>query len=353
MPNSPTTTDIDFVITWLDPSDPKWRKAYEITSSFDRYRDTADLSALRYRDWGNLKYWFRGIERYAPWVRKIHFITFGHLPDWLNRDHPKLNIVRHDDYISNNYLPTFNSRTLELNLVDIDELAENFVLFNDDFFALDTLDPELFFHEGLPCDFAILNAYSGDGISPVLMNNLRHLNRHFDKRQVLRSRPGQWLNLSYRQYLLRTLLLLAWPRFTGFFEPHLPQPYSKSHLKESWSLFGEAFKKTCQSQFRLSSDVNHYLFRYHHLVSGRFHPITPQARGRYFEIADNNVDEVSELIESGGVPLLTINDGEVNDFDSVKQRVNASFAHRFPDASDFERCPTGSPAAHPLYTTIA
>ena len=28
---------------------------------------------VRYRDWQNLKYWFRAVEKYAPWVRKIHF----------------------------------------------------------------------------------------------------------------------------------------------------------------------------------------------------------------------------------------------------------------------------------------
>ena len=26
----------------------------------------------------NLKYWFRGVEKFAPWVNKIYFITYGH-----------------------------------------------------------------------------------------------------------------------------------------------------------------------------------------------------------------------------------------------------------------------------------
>ena len=31
----------------------------------------------RYRDWDLLRYWFRGVERFAPWVRRIHFVTWG------------------------------------------------------------------------------------------------------------------------------------------------------------------------------------------------------------------------------------------------------------------------------------
>ena len=45
----------------------------------------------RYRDWNNLRYWFRGVEKFAPWVRKIHFVTWGHIPDWLDTTNPKIN----------------------------------------------------------------------------------------------------------------------------------------------------------------------------------------------------------------------------------------------------------------------
>ena len=72
--------NIDFVIPWVDGSDPAWRK--------EKYKymgiDEPDAGDERYRDMGLLKYWFRAVEAYAPWVNQIHFITWGHLPDWLN-----------------------------------------------------------------------------------------------------------------------------------------------------------------------------------------------------------------------------------------------------------------------------
>ena len=98
---------IDFVLLWVDDSDPEWRKLrkqYSPDSDF-----LVDDSEARYRDWETLKYWFRGVEKFAPWVNKIYFVTCGHVPSWLNLDAEKLVHVKHEDYIPKEYLPTFSS----------------------------------------------------------------------------------------------------------------------------------------------------------------------------------------------------------------------------------------------------
>ena len=100
---------IDFVIPWVDGNDPAWiaqRKKYQPDT-----RD--DDGESRYRDWENLQYWFRGVEKFAPWVNKVYFLTWGHVPVWLDTSNPKLQIVRHEDYIPKDYLPTF-SRPIRL-----------------------------------------------------------------------------------------------------------------------------------------------------------------------------------------------------------------------------------------------
>ena len=78
------------------------------------------------------RYWFRAVERYAPWVNKVFLVTNGKFPDWINPDNPKLVLVKHDDYIPEEYLPTFNSCAIELHLHRIKDLSEHFVYFNDD-----------------------------------------------------------------------------------------------------------------------------------------------------------------------------------------------------------------------------
>ena len=65
--------NIDFVVTWVDGNDPAWQKE-RIQYRADK---TTDIDAARYRDMETLKYWFRAVEKYAPWVNKIHFVTWG------------------------------------------------------------------------------------------------------------------------------------------------------------------------------------------------------------------------------------------------------------------------------------
>ena len=88
--------DIDFVVTWVNMDDPEWQ------NEFSKYSGNKDntkngVSKARFRDYGFLKYWFRGVEKFAPWVRKIHFVTSGQKPDWLDENNPKIHLVSHKD----------------------------------------------------------------------------------------------------------------------------------------------------------------------------------------------------------------------------------------------------------------
>ena len=139
---------IDFIVTYLDSEDTDWIKAKAENDGSDVVE--ALNSAARYRNLDNFQYWFRSVERYAPWVNKIHLVTWGHVPEWLNTAHPKLNIINHEDYIPEKYLPTFNSNVIELNYDRIDNLAEQFVNFNDDMFLNADTKPSDFFVNGLP-----------------------------------------------------------------------------------------------------------------------------------------------------------------------------------------------------------
>ena len=53
--------------------------------------------------------------------------------------------MNHRDFIPAEYLPTFNSNTIELNIHRIEGLADRFVLFNDDTFLTRGCRPEDFF----------------------------------------------------------------------------------------------------------------------------------------------------------------------------------------------------------------
>ena len=134
---------IDFIITWVDGNDPLWQ------AEKAKYQAVkGDASVNRYREWDTLRYWFRGVEKFAPWVNKVFFVTWGHLPSWLNTEHPKLRIVKHTDYIPSEYLPTFSSRPIDMNFHRIEDLSEHFVYFNDDMFLLRPVQQADFFVNG-------------------------------------------------------------------------------------------------------------------------------------------------------------------------------------------------------------
>lgn len=324
---------MDFVITWVNGEDPEWRELYKASSQ--KYR--GDKSEARFRDWGNLQYWFRGVEKFAPWVDKIHLVTFGHYPEWLDLDHPKLNLVKHSDFIPSEYLPSFNSEAIELNFHRIKELSEEYVYFNDDFFLIDHLEPIHFFRKGKPCDMAVSTALSGYYFDRTLLRNIGVINEAFRKYNTLTAKPWNWFNLKYGLMNLRTLALLPWPRHTGFINPHLPQPSLKSTLKLLWEKRTPVMEECCSSHFRNVDSISPYLQRYWELASNNFHPTNIYSIGAYFDLdKKNNVENARQTILKQKKKMIALNDQDVLNFEEVKYSINTAFETILPDRSTFE-----------------
>ncbi|CAN5385511.1 hypothetical protein BH11ACT8_BH11ACT8_25720 [soil metagenome] len=139
---------VDVVYTWVDGHDAAWNEAREA-----RLREVTDDTMLtrassgraRYVDRGELRYSLRGVHLFAPWVRRIHLVTAGQVPDWLDAEHPMVNVVDHRDLLPPEALPTFNSHAIESVLHRIPGLAEHFLYLNDDFFIGSPTSPERWF----------------------------------------------------------------------------------------------------------------------------------------------------------------------------------------------------------------
>lgn len=326
---------IDFVIPWVDGNDPEWQKSFR--AYLPESKQTDDTRIVRYRDWDNLRYWFRGVEKFAPWVNKIHFITCGQVPAWLNLNAPKLHFVKHSDYIPQQYLPTFSSIPIELNMHRIEGLAERFVYFNDDFFLINTIQPKRFFQGGLPCDMAVLNALSPCDFLHISQNDLYLINKKFDKREVIMDNVLKWLNYKYGSKLFRTIALLAWPKFTGFYEPHLPNAFLKSTLEDVWGNYEDILSKTSVNRFRSNSDVNQYLFRYWQIVRGSFVPTNICKDGVFYAITDDYLMQIERTIRKQKKAIIVLNDGEVSSFEDAKKKINDAFESILPEKSVYEK----------------
>ena len=161
------------------------------------------------------------MEKFAPWVRKVHFVTCDQKPKWLNASHPKLQLVSHTDYIPEKFLPVFNSSLIEIYLHKIPNLADQFVYFNDDFFIINHLPKERFFRDGLPNDIAAFRYNSGLGLwAKCLKNNIRVINERFNKREVLKRDHDKWFHPPYGKKSRLTRLLKPYGKFVTLITPH-------------------------------------------------------------------------------------------------------------------------------------
>lgn len=330
---------IDFTVCWVDGNDPAWQKE---KSKYDPDQD-GDKRISRYRDWDNLQYWFRGVEKFAPWVNKIHFITWGHLPQWLNIHHPKLHIVKHEDYLPEEYRPTFSSSPLELNLHRIKGLAERFVSFNDDMFILRPVSWQLFFQNDLPTDFCIVTAISspvkGDMMPFIKFNSMAVLNANFDKKEQVHQHFWKWMSPKYGWNALRNFIFSGEHHFRGFSNNHLPYSFLKATYDDIWAKEEDVLDASSRNKFRTRNDVDQWLIRYWQLVQGNFTPIGRHVKGQVFEIYGNETDNSSlyNAIEKQTMPMLCINDNENIDFVAIKNHIINSFQKILPEKSSFEK----------------
>lgn len=336
---------IDFVIAWVDGSDPRWieqKNAYLNMPQYsaDAARGLIDAGSARYRDWDNLRYWFRAVEQYAPWVRKIHFITNGQVPQWMNTQAPKLHLVKHSDYLLPEYVPTFNSHPIELNMHRIPDLQEHFVYFNDDFFLNAPVQPEDFFVNGLPCgalEESPLSCQSGELWEYVRLNDTAFLNRHFDRMECKRLHPECWYTLSNPAGLMKNLLFSAVRRdhFFGLEANHLPQPYLKSVIQEVWDLEPELLHETSLHKFRDIRDVSQCVLKHYQMLTWRFHPYDIRKNGHVFS-GKWDPKQAADAIVQHRYKMICLNDGAMADYEGAREMVNEAFEKALPNKSSFE-----------------
>ena len=137
------TGRIDVVIPHVDGRAPGYAEACT--------RHTGGFVPCHLRDLGELRYVLRSIERHLPWVERpvIAVQDAGHLPGWLATD--RVRVIPHDAFVPEPHRPTFHWATIAAHLFRIPDLAERFVIWEDDTLAgRDVAPSDLFGADGLP-----------------------------------------------------------------------------------------------------------------------------------------------------------------------------------------------------------
>lgn len=326
---------IDFVVSWVDGEDEKWVQKKNHFTDRVNLDDPFD-SAERYREIGTFQYWFRSVEKYAPWVNHIYVITDNQVPNFLNDNVDKVTIIDHSEIIDGEFLPTFNSSTIEMNIHKIDDLVEHFVYFNDDMYLNSPVGKDFFFS----ADGKVKDIISQSVIMPIenydhnLLNNTKELNKHFVKRDVLKHELMHFFSFKQGAALfVLNLILAVFPRFTRLFDPHTAYSIRKSAMREAVALSQKELDLAFSNRTRGLNDLTIQWIRYYQIASGY---AVPRSVRSYGSVQVDDIKKMTTMIQNQRIGVLNIQDSNVlnaNIISSVIELMN----DKFPEKSSYEK----------------
>jgi hypothetical protein len=227
---------VDVVYTWVDGTDPQWRRRKEdawVALDPEHHHPSA-AAGSRYTSHDELRYSLRSLEANADWVRTVYVVTDGQRPPWLRTDHPRLRVVDHRElFAGTDALPTFNSHAIEARLHHVPGLAEHFLYLNDDVFFGRPVGPELFFEASGLTRFFLTDALID--LAPPSARDLPVASAAKQTRAVV----GDLFSRTVTQ------------RFQ-----HVAHPQRRSTLEELEAKVAEGVARTVRSRFRDPGDLS-------------------------------------------------------------------------------------------------
>lgn len=292
---------MDIVITYVDGLDPVWQKSYE------QYTNTPILEK-RFRDWGTLKYLFRGIEKNMPFIRKVHLVVSGEtqVPAWVNRD--EVDVVLHSDIIPQEYLPTFNCNPIEMHLHRIKDLDEEFLYFNDDMFPMKECKPTDFFRGGKGVIRVSYHLLALDMFKQICRNSTRAA------REALGLRPTFY-----------------------FMRPqHICSPMFKSECEELYDKVEPVIRNSI-SRVRTGENLNQYLFLDYMYLKGKI--INERISKKHFSVGVVSASKLRKFITQPTHKMACINDVQLTEerYEELRRVQIEAFEELFPKKSKFEK----------------
>lgn len=244
------TEPIDIVITWVDGDDPRHKRKRESFLSGKGEENFDDIAgATRFRSLGEIAFCVGSILRFAPFVHKIFIVTDNqdpHLEDFISYNFPDnripVEIVDHKVIFRGyeQYLPTFNSLSIETMLYRIPGLSENYVYFNDDVMLAAPVCREDWFDNGKP----VLYGYWHNTVTARIC-------RFFG-----RMKKGHTA-FKYRDSMLNAADVLGGKADWKFFRiVHSPQVLKKSICEKFYSEHPDAMLRNIRHHFRDKSQFN-------------------------------------------------------------------------------------------------
>ena len=292
---------MDIVITYVDGNDPAWQQDYE------KYTNVPVMQK-RFRDWGTLKYLLRGVQKNMPFIRNVYLVVShpSQVPQWADQEN--LKVVLHKDIIPQEFLPTFNSNTIETHLHRIDGLDEEYLYFNDDLFPVSPCQPEDFFREG--------KGVLGFSKHYLALGMYKKICRNSDR-------------------LARKALGIKSP--CSFLRPqHICTAMLRSECETLYNTVKDDILKSL-SRTRTAQNVTQYMFLVYQYLKGRM--IKERISSKHCSVALATPEKVASYILTPQRSILCINDVKLDEskYEALRTAIHESFEKVFPEKSRFEK----------------
>ena len=239
---------IDAVITWVDGDDPRHRAKREQYGNRRMLSQNDVAGNTRYASLGEIFYCVASLNRYAPWLNKIYIVTDEQDPmldEWLAKHFPEgtipMEIVDHKVIFRGyeEFLPTFNSISIESMTWRIPGLSEHYIEFNDDLILAAPTRPDDFFTE--------------DG--KVVCYGKRYRSLYVRLSNILRRHRDGSKQVSFRQTMRNAAEILGERKyFIKIY--HTPKALLRSVYERYFASYPDNLLSNVRHRFRVPSQFN-------------------------------------------------------------------------------------------------
>lgn len=296
---------MDYVLPYVDCSDPVWREQYK--AQFNTIR----MDESRFRSFGTLRYAFRSVDKNLPFVDRIVLIvsTESQVPDWVNRD--TVRIITHREFMPETHIPTFSSSAIESDMWRIDGLSERFIYSNDDIFIMEPMTEDDFFDGWLPR----LRFNESDNTK----------NRNIYRRSC---RNGMDMVADALGVDRTDQNILLKPQ-------HCAKGITTSHMKNVGRLCADMIEQTI-TPMRHQTNVTGFIYHYYAFYTGQYARF--DADMKFVGVQDDN-GELIQFINNPTAKMLCMNDaGNMNPalYRETSKLICDAFESKFYEGSKYE-----------------
>lgn len=279
---------LDVVIAWVDGDDPTLKEKRNHYKA-NKHLASDAITSTRFASDNEIYYNIASILKYVPFCRYIYIVTDQQRPlfidDFAKQGicvNNKIRMVDHKDIFAGyeQFLPTFNTRSIETMLCNISELSDYFIYMNDDFFFNQSVTIDDFLDEQ---NIIIHGQWNRNTL----------LETKLKSRQLRQKLLGTTIQPRHTMAQMLSAKALAMKRF--FKIQHYPHIVDKNILKDYLLHHPQFLETQIKYKFRDVAQVNPITLMNHLKIQKNEAHLLPDTAVNYIETKSSIDDFITNL----------------------------------------------------------